>query len=188
MFMRTLPLLIAVSLVAACSQPPAPASETPQPPPPAAETPAPAVGPVTPPSTDEERIKSAMSAGPEEVSKDATIVAMELFAILENAGAQVLGPAASVERAMALAVANKIDCAVLDVNLNGEMVFSVAQKLRDDDVPFIFVTGYGDPSMWPPDFRDAERLSKPVQGAELLAIVVALIRNRTGEQREEGTR
>jgi two-component sensor histidine kinase len=122
------------------------------------------------------------------LAEDATIVAMELFAILENAGAQVLGPAASVERAMALAVANKIDCAVLDVNLNGEMVFSVAQKLRDDDVPFIFVTGYGDPSMWPADFRDAERLSKPVQGAELLAIVVGLIRSRTGEQRKEGTR
>jgi two-component sensor histidine kinase/CheY-like chemotaxis protein len=121
------------------------------------------------------------------LAEDATIVAMELFAILENAGAQVLGPAATVERAMALANGEKIDCAVLDVNLNGKMAFPVAQRLRARHVPFIFVTGYGDPSMWPADFRDAERLSKPVQGAELLAVVAALVRNRAGERWKKGT-
>jgi chemotaxis family two-component system sensor kinase Cph1 len=111
------------------------------------------------------------------LAEDATIVAMELFAIMENAGAQVLGPAATVDRAMTLAKTEKIDCAVLDVNLNGEMAFPVAQWLRAHGVPFIFVTGYGDPSMWPADFRDAERLSKPVQSAELLAVVATLIRH-----------
>jgi FixJ family two-component response regulator len=66
---------------------------------------------------------------------------------------------------------------VLDVNLNGEMAFPVAQRLRARNVPFIFVTGYGDPSMWPADFRDVERLLKPVQSAELLSVVATLIRN-----------
>jgi two-component sensor histidine kinase/CheY-like chemotaxis protein len=122
------------------------------------------------------------------LAEDASIVAMELFAMLENAGAQVLGPAATVEGAMAIASGEKIDCAVLDVNLNGEMVFPVAQRLRARHVPFIFVTGYGDPSMWPADFRDAEKLSKPVQSAELLAIVAALVRARAEERRKEGTR
>jgi two-component sensor histidine kinase len=121
------------------------------------------------------------------LAEDATIVAMELFAMLENAGAQVLGPAATLDRAMALAGGEKLDCAVLDVNLNGEMAFPVAQRLRARNVPFIFVTGYGDPSMWPADFRDAERLSKPVQSGELLSIVAALIRNRPSERQGRGT-
>jgi DNA-binding response OmpR family regulator len=99
----------------------------------------------------------------------------------------VLGPAASVERAMTLANGEKVDCAVLDVNLNGEMVFPVAQRLRARNVPFIFVTGYGDPSMWPAEFRDADRLSKPVQSAELLAVVAALVRGRSPGRRKEGT-
>jgi hypothetical protein len=46
-----------------------------QPPPP--RPPAPGVGPVKPPTTDAAMIKSAMSAAPEAVSKDATIVAMD---------------------------------------------------------------------------------------------------------------
>ena len=64
-------LLIAT---AACNQAPAPA---PPPPAPAPSAPAQASGPVKPPTTDSEMITSAMSAGPDSVSKDATIVAMD---------------------------------------------------------------------------------------------------------------
>jgi len=60
-------------LTACQQQPPAPAP-APAPAPTPAE--APKVGPVAPPTTDEGMISSAMSAGPEAVSKDATIVAM----------------------------------------------------------------------------------------------------------------
>jgi two-component sensor histidine kinase len=121
------------------------------------------------------------------LAEDATIVAMELSAILENAGAQVLGPAATVDRAMTLTSSETVDCAVLDVNLNGEMAFPVAHKLRARDVPFIFVTGYGDPSIWPEDFRDVKRLLKPVQGAELLSVMSDLLGDDVAEQRKRGT-
>lgn len=78
MFKRIFPLLFAASFLTACNPASTSTSETPAPAPAAPAEPAPpAVGPVTPPSTDEERIKSAMSAAPEEVSKDASIVAME---------------------------------------------------------------------------------------------------------------
>jgi hypothetical protein len=78
MFTRIVLLLIAASLLAACNPPSTTPTEEPKPATTAdtAATPT-AVGPVTPPATDEERIKSAMAAAPEEVSKDATIVAME---------------------------------------------------------------------------------------------------------------
>ena len=77
MFKRIAPLWIVGFFLTACSQPAAPPAETPPPAAPSDTTPPATVGPVTPPSTDEDRIKSAMAAAPEEVSKDATIVAME---------------------------------------------------------------------------------------------------------------
>jgi hypothetical protein len=75
--MRLVLVLIAASFLTACNPSSPPPAEEPQQAAPVAETTPPAVGPVTPPSTDEERIKSAMSAAPEEVSKDATIVAVD---------------------------------------------------------------------------------------------------------------
>lgn len=75
---KTLLILFAV-LLSGCSQqagqpaaqPAAPAEK------PVAATPAPATGPVAPPTTDEGRIASAMSAAPVSVAKDATILAMD---------------------------------------------------------------------------------------------------------------
>ena len=67
---------LATVVATACSQPQ-------QPPPPAAtpaSAPAPppvAVGPVAPPTTDADMIRSAMSAAPDAISKDATIMAMD---------------------------------------------------------------------------------------------------------------
>jgi hypothetical protein len=76
MSIRLAPVFLVAALLGACSQPSAPpAAEAPkseQPP-----STAPAVGPVSPPTTDDEMLKSAMSAAPDEVSKDATIVAMD---------------------------------------------------------------------------------------------------------------
>jgi hypothetical protein len=71
MVLRVAPaLLLAAFVGAACTSPP------PAEPAPAAEPAAPQ-GPVTPPSTDEERIKSALQAAPEAVSGQATVAAME---------------------------------------------------------------------------------------------------------------
>ena len=34
------------------------------------------------------------------------------------------------------------DAAVLDINLNGQLVYPVADLLRSRDIPYIFCTGY----------------------------------------------
>jgi hypothetical protein len=76
MTVRTLALcFVTAGLAAACGQPSSTASNAPATPPAAAPAPAP-TGPVKPPTTDDEMIKSAMSAAPEAVAKDATIIAM----------------------------------------------------------------------------------------------------------------
>ena len=50
--------------------------------------------------------------------------------------------------------------AVLDVNIGGEMVFPVAEALREQGVPFVFATGYGD--LPRKGFENVEVLAKPI--------------------------
>ncbi len=88
-----------------------------------------------------------------------------------------MGPASRLAEALGLARDSDLDGGVLDVNLNGEMIFPVAEVLRGRGIPFLFSTGYGDQANFPPEFRTAPRVSKPVDHAELLAAVDELFQN-----------
>jgi CheY-like chemotaxis protein len=50
---------------------------------------------------------------------------------------------AALEQALAKARSATIDAAILDVNLNGQDTFEVAEILRERRIPFVFATGYG---------------------------------------------
>jgi len=82
------------------------------------------------------------------VVEDEALVAMLLEDGLCDAGAKVIGPAASVQEALRLIeVASGdggLDAAVLDLNLAGEKVAPVADRLAALGVPFVFSTGYGE--------------------------------------------
>ncbi|MXO84430.1 response regulator [Altererythrobacter aurantiacus] len=106
------------------------------------------------------------------IAEDEYYVATELARELARAGATVIGPAPSVDKALDLNGSHaRIDAALLDVNLGGEIVFSVADLLRERHVPFLFATGY-DRSMIPPRFDDVVRCEKPV-GADKLGAALA---------------
>jgi FixJ family two-component response regulator len=88
----------------------------------------------------------------------------------------VVGPAASVEEALRLieevASDGGLSAAVLDLNLAGEVVSPVADRLSALGVPFLFATGYG-------DGRDmgghaAPTLQKPFEPEVLITAVEAL--------------
>jgi CheY-like chemotaxis protein len=65
------------------------------------------------------------------VIEDDYLLASDLAEALAAHGAEVIGPAASVEGALALLATNgKIDAAVLDINLCGERVYPVATVPR----------------------------------------------------------
>ncbi|HEY2660177.1 MAG TPA: HWE histidine kinase domain-containing protein [Caulobacteraceae bacterium] len=77
------------------------------------------------------------------IVEDALLLALELEAGLEEAGATIVGSAADVEEAMTM-VDRPLDAAVLDANLNGASVMPVAEALAARGIPFVFATGYGD--------------------------------------------
>ena len=74
---------------------------------------------------------------------DESLVAMWLEDLLTDLGCLVVGPANSVNAALALLDQQSVDAAVLDINIAGEKVFPVADRLSALNVPFVFATGYG---------------------------------------------
>ena len=77
------------------------------------------------------------------VVEDEAIVAMLLEDMLAELGYEVVGPVTRLDRALELARDAAIGAAVLDLNLNGEDTYPVADALRARAIPFIFATGYG---------------------------------------------
>ena len=81
------------------------------------------------------------------VVEDEALVALLVANGLSDAGAEVVGPAFSVNKALGLiecAASNGgLNAAVLDINLGGAAVSPVADRLAALGVPFVFTTGYG---------------------------------------------
>lgn len=102
------------------------------------------------------------------VVEDEYMLAEDLRTELEDAGAVVIGPEPSVSRAAArVADEQRIDFAVLDVNLGGETVFPVADALQARRVPFVFATGYEEQILGD-RYPGAVRCDKPVDFRDLL--------------------
>ena len=78
------------------------------------------------------------------VVEDEALVAMLIEDQLAELGFDVVGPAATVKQALALCYNEAIDGALLDVNLGGgQRSDAVAAYLESQNIPFVFVTGYG---------------------------------------------
>ena len=75
------------------------------------------------------------------VVEDAVLLALELEAALTEAGAQVVGPASSLEEAMGM-LDLPFDVALLDADLNGQSAAPLAEALTARGRPFILATGH----------------------------------------------
>jgi DNA-binding NarL/FixJ family response regulator len=86
----------------------------------------------------------------------------DLALALQQAGFDVLGPAATNAEAFALLAGARCDGAVLDVNLGAETSAPIAAMLTGEGVPVVTLTGYARHQL-PPQFAATLVLSKPVQ-------------------------
>ena len=106
------------------------------------------------------------------VLEDEWFIADEISGALDRHHATVVGPAGDIDAARALVEREQPDCAILDINLRGEMVFAFADELEARGVSFVFATGYDAPVV-PPRFADVPRFEKPLRIDELLKAVAA---------------
>ena len=96
-----------------------------------------------------------------------------LVEILEDKGIEVIGPASSVEKALALiAETPRIDAALVDVNLRGRMSFPIADALQARAVRFAFTTGYDDGAV-PSRYAAVACYQKPIDPMEVVAKLLA---------------
>jgi CheY-like chemotaxis protein len=69
------------------------------------------------------------------------MIAWALTADLKEFGFVVVGPASNLADAEVMASTSALDCALIDIALNGESALPVAQILADRHIPFVFMTG-----------------------------------------------
>lgn len=109
------------------------------------------------------------------VVEDEALVAMLVEDALLDAGFAVIGPAATVEEALALLDDERPDAVVLDLNLAGETSTPVADLLASRGIPYVIATGYGASGL-PPGHQDAMVLAKPYDPAELTSMLGRICR------------
>ncbi len=106
--------------------------------------------------------------------EDEALVAMMITDMVEDFGHKVVASAARLADALTLARQADIDLAILDLNLNGERTFPVAEALKARGVTVVFSTGYGADALGP-EWASATVLSKPFQPGDLEAILMRAV-------------
>lgn len=106
--------------------------------------------------------------------EDEYMIALDLARSLEALGAEIVGPAGSVREALALVASEgeRLDGAVLDINLRGERVYPVADALLARHVPFVFATGYAE-LLLDQSYLRIPRCEKPIDKVELARLLAA---------------
>ena len=107
------------------------------------------------------------------IVEDEVIVAFNMECEIQDAGGEVVGPAYSVAEARTLLA--KIDAAVLDININGEQIWSIAETLASRGVPFVFASANClDPNGMPGGYSKVPCFDKPVSMTRLIATLADL--------------
>ena len=99
------------------------------------------------------------------VVDDMILPAMDIAAMIEDAGGVVVGPVATTDEGLALA-ADDIDAAVLDYRLYHETSLPLAHALMENGTPFVMSTAYGIDAL-PPELREVPQLEKPFRKDQL---------------------
>ena len=113
------------------------------------------------------------------IVEDEYFLAADLQAALKSLGANVIALVGDLDEALDLLANGGFDIAVVDINLRGRLAFSIAERLQQRGIPFVFATGYGADQI-PAQFADVIRWEKPFEQQELLKDLVRLWHRGSG--------
>ena len=100
------------------------------------------------------------------VVEDEMMIAMLIEDMLDEFGCKLVGLATNVPRALDLIGKEPVEIAVLDLNLDGQDTYAIADALQRKNVPFIFATGYGSTGLRQ-EYGNRPVLQKPFQARDL---------------------
>lgn len=108
------------------------------------------------------------------VVEDEMMVSMLLEDMLADFGCTLVGPATRMEPALRLVENAEFDVAILDVNLNGDETYPIADALAARAIPFVFSSGYGAGRLHE-EYRSIPSLQKPFQQHQLERTLAAAL-------------
>lgn len=103
--------------------------------------------------------------------EDDPIIAIDFEDTIAGFGVKTVRTAASVAKALQMIADHPPDFALLDVVLVRENTFAVADRLDALQIPYAFVTGYGNDIRLPAGLADKPRLVKPCSSEALEAVL-----------------
>jgi len=104
--------------------------------------------------------------------EDEPLVALMMGQMIRELGGELIGPFGVLSEAQGAAI-EAVDAAVLDVNVAGELVYPLADRLVRHNKPIVFLTGYDAKSV-DERFARSSILTKPIDERELAAVLAAL--------------
>ncbi|HVY18751.1 MAG TPA: response regulator [Bauldia sp.] len=108
------------------------------------------------------------------VLEDEPLIAMMLEDWLLEIGHEPVGPAATIASALELVQQRSPEVAILDLSINGQTSYVVADLLVERGVPFAFATGHGTAQLSAPH-DGAPVLGKPYDFESVKAMMVRLL-------------
>ena len=108
------------------------------------------------------------------VVEDEYLIRMLLEDMLDDLGYGVAAAVGTLSEAREIATDGDFSAAILDVNLDGQEIYPVADILAKRGLPFVFVTGYGERSL-PEPYRGRPALQKPFQAEQLKTTLAGLL-------------
>lgn len=108
------------------------------------------------------------------VVEDEPLLSMAIADELERCQARVIGLANSVEEALGCLQSMQPDAVILDIELQGELVYDIADLLMRHGVPFLFSTALPENSI-PDRFAPIPVCAKPAPAREILNALALLV-------------
>lgn len=103
--------------------------------------------------------------------EDDLLIAMELEDFLNDLGCEVVGPFGRIDQAVGALSREKIDGAVLDLNVRGELSYPLIEQLRERSIPLVLCSGYVDLPDIQSKLDDVPMLGKPCNNDTLTALM-----------------
>ncbi len=108
------------------------------------------------------------------VVEDEMMILMNIEAALSDMGCDTFTVAGTVDRALAFISSQPFDLAMLDVNLDGQASYPIADALALRGIPYLFSTGYGDHGVRK-GYDDRPVLKKPYRDSDLAAALSGMM-------------
>ena len=101
------------------------------------------------------------------IVEDNYVLASDLKTLMRRLGFGDIETTPTVGDALAALQQHSFSMAMVDINLRGETSYPVARALMKAGIPFAFVTGYGDFSDMPSEFKSVHVITKPISSRSL---------------------